>query len=384
MSMLYYLVLIVFGILFLIEILFRINYKKKHGHHYHVSIKFPWKKSFITPHPFLSFAYKKNSVIDINQRLPYPLHYYKYYSFKEPIKINNIGHFGDDFTLSRKENVVKIACLGDSVTANSYADEVKDYSYPMLLEEVLNSKIETSKSKTRFDVYNCGIPGWVSADIVIDFILNIIHTKPDYVILYHAFTDLHLYMTDSFELDYSHGRYNLGEVIHLVKRAYFFPKIPFWHSYEYLKDKIVGTGNLRNDLSTILRKQRVSSSYNHSLEVEKNLLKNICIICRHYGINLILSSYAFYSYKDDPLTRRICEGVQKENELLKELSEEFNIKFVDQANFIPHENEFFLDWIHLTPKGMELLSKKFAENILEDFLENYNNRNEFEKSIGKF
>ena len=49
----------------------------------------------------------KNTIIDKNQKLPYPLHPNKYYSFKEPLKINNLGHFGNNFDL-KKLNTLKL------------------------------------------------------------------------------------------------------------------------------------------------------------------------------------------------------------------------------------------------------------------------------------
>ena len=45
---------------------------------------------------------------------------------------------------------------------------------------------------------------------------------------------------NDFELDYQHGRKNLGEVIHKTKMANMLPKIKFLHSYEFVKDKNIG------------------------------------------------------------------------------------------------------------------------------------------------
>ena len=110
-------------ILFIIEIIFRIYYYNKHGRNYHVSIKFPWRESHVIPHPFLSLAYRRNSYIDRNQRLPYPIHTNKYFSFKKPLRINNLGHFGKDFSFKKPDGTLRIACLGHSSTANNIADE---------------------------------------------------------------------------------------------------------------------------------------------------------------------------------------------------------------------------------------------------------------------
>ena len=76
------------------EVVFRLWHQLKFARPYHVSIKMSWRDSYVDSHPFLSFSYKKNITIDKNQRLPYPLHTNKFFSFKEPLRINNFGHFG--------------------------------------------------------------------------------------------------------------------------------------------------------------------------------------------------------------------------------------------------------------------------------------------------
>jgi hypothetical protein len=133
----------------LIEISFRIFYYLKYKKDYFVSLKFKWKDSYITSHPFLSFSYKKNSKINKNQKLPYPLHYNKFYSYKNPLNINNFGHFGEDFNI--KKDKIRVMCLGASTTANNISDGEKDYSYPKLLEKYLNKN-----SNKKFEVLNCG------------------------------------------------------------------------------------------------------------------------------------------------------------------------------------------------------------------------------------
>lgn len=355
------------GIILLVEIIFRLIYRRRYNRDYHVSIKFAWNRNHVVTHPFLSFAYKKHELIDKNQRLPYEIHPNKYFSFKEPLRLNNMGHFGQDFETEKPSDVLRIACLGDSTTANSISDGIKDYSYPKLLEEYLRENLHRQGYTKRVEVYNCGIGGWVSVDIFTDFVLNILPTKPDYIILCHGFTDLHLYLMENFCMDYSHGRYNLGERIGRIRRAYYLPKISFWHSYECLKDRVLGTGNVRNDVIEAVRKQapNLDKPYKN-LEVEKNILRNILVLCRYYGIGGILSTYPFYLYKSDATSRKMAEGVSIENRQCRELAAEMGFILVDQAELIPYEYRYFLDWVHLTPKGMQIFATNLAEALIQD------------------
>ena len=88
----------------------------------------------------------------------------------------------------------------------------------------------------------------VMIDVFVDFAVNTVHYVPDCVVIYQGLNDLPLHLMDDYAFDYSHGRRNLGEVMHVIKRGYWLPKLPWWHSYEFAKDRLVGTGNVRNEV----------------------------------------------------------------------------------------------------------------------------------------
>ena len=305
------------------------------------------------PHPFLSFAYKPHSIINQNQKLPYPLHTNKYYSFKKPLEINSLGHFGPE--PKKEKTKIRVLCLGASTTANNISDGNLDYSYPGALQDYLGDK---------YEVLNCGIGGWTSIDILINFQLNLLKLKPDIVILYHGYNDLQYHLMQNVRTDYSHGRSNLGEVINKIKNAARLPKIRFWHSYEFIKDKLFGTGNVRNDVLQLINKLPIDylKPYD-SLNIEKNILENIFILCKHHEIKMITSSFAYYNYKSDMVLNKLEKGIKLENRNIEELSKKYNSTYVDNASLIPSEDEYYVDVIHFTPRGMKLLAKNFREAI---------------------
>lgn len=344
----------------LFEICFRIFYYLKYKKNYFVSLKFKWNNSHVTTHPFLSFSYKKNSVIDKNQKLPYPLHYNKFYSYKNPLNINNFGHFGDNF-LPKDKNKIRVMCLGASTTANNISDGKKDYTYPKMLEEYLNEN-----SDKKFEVLNCGVGGWTSIDIFINFVLNLIKLSPDYIILYHGHNDLHLYLMNEFSDDYQHGRKNLGEVIHKIKKAYFLPKIKFLHSYEFLKDKLFGTGNIRNDVLKLITKDNIDYTKQYfDLSRQKDIFEYLIVLCNNFNTNVILSSFCYYNWDNSFESSKIESGIDVENKLMKDLSIKFNCDFVNQNQLINKNKKNFVDSMHLTPDGMEKLSENFGKVILK-------------------
>ena len=347
------LVIILFFILS--EFGFRLWHRASYGRDYHVSIKFPWKDSHVVPHPFLSYSYKRNCEIDKNQRIPYPIHTNKFFSFKDPLKLNNEGHFGGDFC--EPNGKVRVMCLGASTTANNISDGKSDYSYPSLLQESLGDK---------YEVFNCGIGGWTSVDILINFQLNLLKYKPDIIILYHGYNDLQYHLMHGFLSDYSHGRSNLGEFVHKIRLSYFLPKFKFWNSYEYVKDKMFGTGNVRNDVLRMINKKEIDYEINYeTLEFEKSILENLFIICKHHKIEIICGSFVYYSYENTPVSRKLAEGVGIENKNMKDLSDKYGAKFVDQSKLIPRKKEMFVDSVHFTPNGMGHLSNNFFSAVME-------------------
>jgi lysophospholipase L1-like esterase len=345
--------------IFLIEIVFRIRHRD-----FQVSPKIPWDRVYVTAHPFLSFAYKRHAKVVDNKIIPYPLHKGQFRSFLQPMKLNNLGHFGDDVAPEKLPGTLRIACLGASTTANNISDGKKDYSYPGLLQQKLGENLDQVP-----EVLNCGIGGWVSADILVNFCLNIVHLKPDYVVLYHGANDIPLHLMSGVRTDYSHGRKNLGEVLHLIHRANILPKIPFWQSYEFAKNKISGTGDVRNDVLYMIQKQPVDFEKVdpwQSLWIEKENLRNILVLCRENGIKAVIGSFCYYAYEDTPRDKIFSLGVTEENHHLQSLASEFDTVFVDQAALIPREDQYFVDTVHFTPNGMELLAENFYKAIIDD------------------
>ena len=202
---------------------------------------------------------------------------------------------------------------------------------------------------------------------MINFQLNILPTRPDYVVLYHGYNDLHLYLSEGFAADYSHGRQTLAAQMPVIKRAHRWPKIGFWHSYECLKDTLFGTGNIRNDVLAMISSAPADTEREfHDLRVERDILENIVILCRHHGIRVVLSSYAYFNYAADAPSAKYASGVDQENENMRELAETHATLWVDQAAQIPFVEENFVDAIHFTPRGMDILAANFTQVLLAD------------------
>lgn len=337
---------------------FRRQSRREKGRLYTPKRRLRWAENYVVPHPHLSFRYQPGHVLDEKKPLAYSLHPYRYYSNKKPLRINNYGHFGTDF-YPTSPGEITVACVGASGTANSISDGERDYSFPGLLEETLRAR---TVSGVR--VMNCGIGGWNSADMLVNYALNIIHLRPTYLVLYQGMLDIDLYLMPGFRSDYSHGRRNLGEVMGKIRLANLVPALPFLTAYEKWREETFGSGNVRDD---VLKQIRAGTpDYNMplpALEVEKQNFRSIIALARDSGTQVILATFAFYNYDGSKRFTKFSEGVAQENAFIRELAAEYQCPLVDVDALIPKTKDYFLDSNHFTPAGMQLIAGALADVI---------------------
>lgn len=350
------------GLLVLGEAAFRFVLKKR-------GITFTAPKSYrnlyIVPHPYLPYVYKPHAAIENAEVAGYPLHQGRY-EFR-PVRTNNIRHFNEDVSSRKKPGTWRVMCLGGSTTANSIWEigNPREYSYPLCLREALAGRLEGH----RFEVLNCGMGGWTSAEVFVNFALHLIDLKPDIVVLYHGFNDLEASLTAPFSSDYSHSRKNFGEAYARIRLASYLPNLRFWKFYAYLKGKLMGFGNVRYDvLSSIRARPADLENPFMGLEAERRNVRHLIHLCQANGIQVILSTFAYHVYQavsTDRRTLKYRDGVTLENAMIRDVAKEHALPLVDIAAMIPNDDAYFVDVAHFTPKGMQFLADHFAESITE-------------------
>ena len=196
--------------------------------------------------------------------------------------------------------------------------------------------------------------------------LQTIETKPDLVIIYHAYNDIKSYLTQNFQEDYSHSRINLGEQYWRFKLRNIIPDLPI-KFYNYLVNNWFPS-NVRYSLLDIISKGKfdLELDYKKGLKVYERNLQNLIYIFQKNNINIILSSYCFYLHEDvknSKLNKIYQKIVTEENRVIEELAQKNNIKFVDCDSKIPKNIEYFLDTVHLTPKGMQFVANEISKAV---------------------
>lgn len=346
----------------LVEVVFRVLLRLR-------GIRFTPPKThralYIMPHPYLPFVYKPNSEINNIQGSPYPLHSGRFEIRSH--RINNIRFFDEDVSLEKVPGTRRVMCLGNSSTANGLWEvgDPKEYSYPLCLRDSLRRRFGDG----RFEILNCGMGGWTSAEIFINFSLHLIDLRPDLVVLCHGLNDLDASLTAPFASDYSHSRRNLGEAFARIRLATHVPNLRRWKSYFYLKRALLGFGNIRYDLLRSIRVRRPDfDSPFMGLGTERRNVEHLIHLCQANQIRIILATYPYHVYAQVSRDRRVLkyqEGVRMENAMIRELADKHRLPLVDLASLLPDDDTYFVDTVHFTPEGCRFVADRLAERIAE-------------------
>ena len=354
----------IFLILILIsECVFNIIYKQINSQSYSKIDKIPFKKITVKPHPNLPFVHKKNFKSQVkSHKLNFPLHK-EIFSAPE-LETNNFGYCnglkGNREIVVPKENIFRINCLGASTTQYYLEDENGVHSYPLELEKILKEKFPNKN----LEVNNCGTGGYVSSDLLVRFLLQILETDPDIVIFYHGYNDIRSYLTNNFTEDYSHSRKNLGENYHKFYLGSLTPYVPL-NFVNYLQSKWFPQNHRYSLIESISHGKfdfENQKNLKKGLDSYKRNIQNLITTCKARKIKIILCSFCFYLHrfvKDEKLHNIYKEIVDKENTIIKELANLNNVEYIDINKLIDKNDKNFVDTIHFTPDGM----KKFAFEV---------------------
>ena len=359
------LILIFLLTIIIFEILFRVTYFFKNKKKYKNKKKVLFSKIHYESHPYLPFKLKKNFKNSGEIEVNYPLK--KKYKFVSPSLIsNNLGFYngnnGDRNIDDDKKNKIRVNCLGGSTTMNYLKDNENNISYPIQLQKKLDKF-----NKDKFEVNNLGQGLYNSTDILVSFITNTIYTKPDIIILYIGYNDIRSYLTNNFNTDHSHSRKNLNfrqfqkflnyiaYDFNLNFLNYIFSKFGIYNIKESLTYEISkGEFNLGNDPKK-------------GLEVFHQNIEILISICKSKNIRLIMSSFCHNLYdelKNDELHIKFHQIVNKENEILRDLAKKNDVEFVDNNLMLKKNNDLFVDTIHFSKEGMDMIAENFYKQII--------------------
>lgn len=289
----------------------------------------------IEAHPFLQFTHRRNKDLAANDW--------------------NIGF--KNYKLSdipKPPRVIRIACIGGSTTASGYP-------------EILNDVLKESCGQSEFQVFNFGQEWWSSMQTAVNFILNVVDFKPDYVIFHNNCNDHNYRGYEGIRGDASHAYLPID-----------IPQDKDISLYRFSVIYRVAKKYLMNNFPSLKRKLGMDSlalkpgkSYRYDPREEKIFernLRTIHAVARENNIKLMLMTMPYsnilkYSNIHDKVYR---PHIRRYNDLMRKVASEKLLALIEAEPIITGEEFFFWDPVHLHYPGKAVKAVMAAEKIAED------------------
>jgi len=295
------------------------------------------------------------------------LHQYGLFSKPTPIRINNRGFRGADFSRSKPVSSVRITCLGESSTFGFYDSD--GGTYPALLQRALNQ----GGGSPQYEVINAGIPHANSDNIQAMVAHEIIGYQPDYLTWYAGYNDAVALMAPSTlykALTWIHGHFASYVALKTLVTKLGGPELPSRWS----------TQTAGSDSSRVNTQVRL-----HSLRYRANL-DSVVRLARGSGIRMILIKQAVttgwgdttgvtYSAKVERAREALAKGLRVSAGeamlvvhsalmgVLDSLASEFELPVIDNVSIVDKHPEYFASYVHLTEVGNLALANAIADVI---------------------
>ncbi len=279
--------------------------------------------------------------------------------FKVPI--NSRGFRGQDFSVDKPANVLRVVTLGASSTFGYYNRD--ETTYPVLLEESLNSNCDGGK---RFEVINLGIPHLKASQIAALFFAEGAHLNPDVITFYEGTND-------------AAGLRGLA------------PSDPFWKSIKRYSLVIAFLADMQGQATMVLMPKDLEYE---AIKKSQAFLRGVSEISSYAQEHDILFIVANQQKRSMLVPRSEIVGVSYEDEVaivkqrmydtggltkkeryflvhdvmmrnLEAYASKEGIIFVDVISEMDSRRDHLVSPVHLTPQGNRIIADLLLQTIRE-------------------
>jgi len=306
----------------------------------------------------------------LNNETPYfrPHHYLSFeitpglFNPRGPISHNALGFRGPEIE-EKTDDTLRIVCMGESVT---YCPGLShEESYPFRVELYLKEHLE-NKNKN-IEVINAAVPGYNTAENLINFIFKIEPLKPDLVVFFETINDLPSRQYPEVQRDNSGyclfpgAKKNIRSLRDIVK-------------YFKMQDSV--QYQFRNMFDPERSKDYL---FSHNAEHYEANLRDLIAVCRANKCEILLikpryrdlNGTAEDAKTQDPLSY----GVYLNRVAIDNLQKTENVAVLDMMEHMPpppfsraQANEYYADSVHLSAVGANRFGTVIAKHILDNDL----------------
>lgn len=242
-------------------------------------------------------------------------------------------------------NKIRVVAMGGSTTAGGY---------PALLDEVLGEQVE---------VLNFGQAFFTSAHTMVNYFLNVVDLKPEYIVLHQGWNDnVARNAGKEFSSDYAHAL-----------KSWELPFIPdlylirFSALYRFIKDKLTPFPSWRFiDSNLQVKRNQTSENYKDLRELKpfKRNIRSILLGAKANGTKVVLTTQPFVSSGKnvDPM---MGLHIEQCNEIMRSLANEYKteVLFVDLYKLMQGKDQLFTDFAHVNIAGWKLKAQHIGQAI---------------------
>lgn len=295
------------------------------------------------------------------------------YVEKEGERVISSRH-GELFPIQKPANTIRIVVFGGSTTENGFAIAKAQIHYPLVLQKRLAAEVEGRQ----VEVISVANSAYATNHSLILLMFDVLSWDPDVVVLSHNVNDLLSSYWRGFTFDlshkYSHEFYTAPD----AGERYTFANMVFQYSnlYWFLKGRLASpeTGK------PLVRQSLGTEPLPVAAAVFRRNLKSFVALVKQNGIQAVLGSQALLDtedaflkhmeakpYNDEmiyPLHAEFIAHHKRFNQIMQEVAKSEGIVFVDNNIRLDNTGEFFIDFVHYTPEGVEALADNYAQTIL--------------------
>ena len=292
-------------------------------------------------HPFFQFTGIPSAKLKGNEAL----------SQKRPF--NNFGFPGADFHYEKTPGVTRIACLGESTTADGY---------PYFLESWLNRQDPAHK----FEVMNFGQGYWTTNHSVVNFMLNVVDFHPDVIVIHHGWNEEKIRNVPPAEFrgDYSHAFKVFSNTV--VYDRYLIRTSVIYRMLKFSYDQAPAWTTLQGSVQYPRHETDAKFSNLDELKPYRRNLENIIEVALYRKIRVVLTTLPHSSDSKIPMYYGHT-SIDQCNAINREIAAEYGnkITFVDLDSMITGKhNEIFKDLGHVTDAGREMKAEAIGTAIV--------------------
>ncbi len=303
------------------------------------------------------------------------------------VRINNHGFRGDDFSMQRRADVIRVIALGASSTFGYRAEDHE--TYPVFMEEILTRRVADlgCREFESFEVINLGIPHLWTGQIVALLEDEGIPLDPQVVTLYAGMND----SKPSSGIRQRPGEYNLDINDNNIEEKPRLLRFAYENFVRGLKDTLITAALLDNVIHVSYTTFPASVSTDYSRKKLEEFITNVASMDRTAkkagAIFIAANQQAHHSSHEKPergvtyqdelegLAERLREGGwinigelkfvthSKLMERLKAWAGKSSVSFVDVVAATDSRRDLMASYVHLSPAVNRIAAEAFADEV---------------------